>query len=225
MNQIDIAKLIEHFEQYAKEKLKDIDSGHDYQHALRVRKAALEIAAIEGGDLVIIELSSLLHDCIDSKFFDSKKELQLINDALLSEHLDDESCIRILHVIENISFTSQKSGVDSSSLEVQIVRDADRLDALGAIGIARTFNYGGFKKRIFFDENIFPANYPESTEPTINHFFEKLFRLKDMMHTQTARQVAIARHLYLYEFLKQFFSEWQFKSKINQLKWISLIPD
>ncbi len=210
---ISTLKIVEN---YVKKQLQNDSSGHDWDHADRVRKLSLEIAANEKVENIeVIEISALLHDTIDEKLFedieDAKKEVQLLLETLsLSAH-DRE---RILSIIETISYKGGNQ-VELTDPCAMIVRDADRLDAIGAIGIARTFAYGGKKGQPLFDPNI-PVRdkmnikqYREGESSSIHHFYEKLLKLKSMIHTDSAKKIAEERHEFLQHFLDQFMKEWK----------------
>ncbi len=201
---------------FVQSKLKDHEGGHDYWHCIRVAKMAEKIAIAEGGERHLCVISALLHDISDPKFNggDEKMGASIAFDFLLRVGEKAELTERVASIINNISFAGGKKKGNDLSLECNIVQDADRLDALGAIGIARTFNYGGFKNRPLYDPDIKPVVY-QSTEayrksiaPTLNHFYEKLLLLKDLMNTNTARVLAEERHKYLVLYLKTFLAEW-----------------
>lgn len=200
-----------------KSALKDAEGGHDWWHTYRVWQNAKLIARSEAADLVVVELGALLHDIADAKFHDRDES---IGPAQAKEFLDaiavDAS--KAQHVIEIVTHVSYRKsltkGPKFESLELQIVRDADRLEAIGAIGIARAFSYGGYKKLPIYDPHISPERkltkeaYESSTAPTINHFYDKLLRLKDMMQTETGKKMAVERHNFLEQYLEQFYREW-----------------
>ena len=182
-------------------------SGHDYAHIERVRKMALRIAATEGGDLLTIELAALLHDVADAKLGGTLSSV----DAFLSGKVSDARKQQILQIIESMSF---KGGDRPAvkTLEGKIVQDADRLDAIGAIGIARTFQYGALTQAPMHVPGLRPRKPGDRTSPssTINHFYEKLLLLKDLMNTETAKHLAAERHTFMVEFLERFQKEWEF---------------
>mgnify|MGYP003870708163 CR=1 FL=1 len=211
--------IIEATVQFVKEELKDAEGGHDWWHIHRVWKSARHIASQEGEsvNMLIVELAALLHDIADSKFFDGDEEVGPRKaHAFLSETLNlDEAVIEhVIQIIQNISFKGGKEKRTFHSQELDIVQDADRLDAIGAIGIARTFNYGGFKNRALYDPEIPPnrnmtkEEYKSSTAPTMNHFYEKLLLLKDKMNTATGKAMAAQRHQFMEQYLEQFYEEW-----------------
>ncbi len=208
--------IIDKTEAYVKATLRDAEGGHDWWHIHRVRNIALRIAKEESADLFIIELGALLHDIADAKFHGGNEEIgpQKARQFLKSIEVPEETVEHIDGIIRNISFKNSFDETSFSSLELSILQDADRLDAIGAIGIARAFSYGGLKGRAFYDPDIPPLSsqtkdqYKSNQAPTINHFYEKLLRLKDMMHTQTAKNLAEERHQYMEHYLEQFYSEW-----------------
>lgn len=204
---------------FVKTTLKNAEGGHDWFHIERVYKTALTIAKKEGNcNMEIVALGALLHDIADSKFYNGDETIgpKVAAAFLEKENATPDVIEAVIKIIENISY---KGGVKAnySSAELNIVQDADRLDALGAIGIARTFNYGGFKNRALYDPNITPKpnqtkeEYKNSTAPTINHFYEKLLLLKDKMNTKTGQQMAEERHIFMEQFLAQFYKEWEGK--------------
>lgn len=204
---------------FVKNELIFAEPGHDWWHAVRVKNMALKIAETEVGDKFIIELSSLLHDIADSKFYEGNENIghQKAYDFLKDINIDNTTRNQIIEIIKNISFRGGNKNTQNHSIEFKIVQDADRLDAIGAIGIARAFSYGGYKKRLFYDPQIPPATnmtseeYKKSTAPTINHFYEKLLLLKDRMNTETAKKIAQERHHFLEVYLNQFYAEWNCK--------------
>ena len=182
-------------------------SGHDYAHIERVRKMALQIAATEGGDLLTIELAALLHDVADTKLGGTLSSVALF----LSGKVSDDRQRQILQIIDGMSF----KGGDRPPLETlegKIVQDADRLDAIGAIGVARTFQYGALTQAPMHVPGLRPRKPGDRTSPssTINHFYEKLLLLKDLMNTETAKGIAEERHAFMVEFLERFQKEWEF---------------
>lgn len=202
---------------YVKKILKDAEGGHDWYHIERVWKTARYIREKEGiGDAQTIELAALLHDISDAKFNggDDEKGSLIASNFLQSQGVEQEKVEHIRNIIKNVSFKGGFPQDHISTIEFQIVQDADRLDAIGAIGIARAFNYGGFKNRPIHDpgktlqEYANSKAYHKSDAPTINHFYEKLLKLKDLMNTDTGKQMARERHQYMLEFLDQFYSEW-----------------
>ena len=201
---------------FVKEKLEGAEAGHDWFHIERVWKLSKKIAEKEGGNLEVIELSALLHDIADPKFHNGDETLALkISRNFLEEiHVEGELIEQVLFVIKNISFKNRAEAPENPPLELQIVQDADRLDAIGAIGIARTFNFGGFKNNLMYHPEIKPnlgmnkEEYKKSNGTTINHFYEKLLLLKDLMNTETAKKIASERHNFMLQFLDEFYKEW-----------------
>jgi uncharacterized protein len=207
--------LIEKTIAFVKEKLKDAEGGHDWFHIERVYNNALNIAQHENCDSTIVALGALLHDIADSKFHDGDETVgpKLAWEFLEKQNVSEDTIIHVVNIIENISFKGGNFERKFSSIELDVVQDADRLDAIGAIGIARTFNYGGFKNRPLYNPEIAPnlnmskEEYKNSVSPTINHFYEKLLLLKDKMNTKTGKSIAEERHAYMEKFLEQFFAE------------------
>lgn len=201
---------------FVKEKLEGAEAGHDWFHIERVWKLSKKIAEKEGGNLEVIELSALLHDIADPKFHngDETLALKISKDFLEEIHVEGELIEQVLFVIKNISFKNRAEAPENHPLELQIVQDADRLDAIGAIGIARTFNFGGFKNNLMYHPEIKPnlgmnkEEYKKSNGTTINHFYEKLLLLKDLMNTETAKRIASERHDFMLQFLDEFYKEW-----------------
>ncbi|QEE48717.1 HD domain-containing protein [Flavobacterium alkalisoli] len=211
-----MSNLIERTKAFVKQQLKDAEGGHDWFHIERVYNNALLIAKGEECNLLIVQLGALLHDIADSKFHDGDETVgpALAWRFMENENVPEEVILQVVNIIENISFKGGNFEKKFHSKELDIVQDADRLDALGAIGIARTFNYGGFKNRALYDPQIKPnlamtkEEYKASTAPTINHFYEKLLLLKDRMNTETGKYLAEQRHRYMEDFLAQFYAEW-----------------
>ncbi|PGR98031.1 MULTISPECIES: HD domain-containing protein [Bacillus] len=189
-------------------------SGHDWYHIERVHKLAISLSKKEGGDRFVIEMAALLHDVADEKLNESEEAgMKKVSDWLEGLNVTEEENEHILHIIMNMSYKGGHGG-KVSTLEGKIVQDADRLDALGAIGIARTFAYGGAKGRLLYDPNIPPREemtkeeYRKNDDPSLNHFYEKLLKLKDLMNTDAAKREAEIRHRYMEEFIEQFMKEW-----------------
>ena len=201
---------------FVKAKLENAEGGHDWFHIERVYKNALLIADGEVCDTTIVKLGALLHDIADSKFHNGNETIgpKIAREFLASNDVDEATIQHVINIIENVSFKGGNTEKLFSSVELNIVQDADRLDAIGAIGIARAFNYGGFKNRSLYNPNIAPKlhmskeEYKNSQAPTINHFYEKLLLLKDKMNTETGKQIAKERHHYMEGFLSQFYAEW-----------------
>ena len=208
--------LIETTIQFVKATLAQAEGGHDWFHIERVYKNAVLIAASEKCDLEIVQLGALLHDIADSKFHDGDETIgpRTARTFLESEKVEHPIIDHVIAIIENISFKGGNFDQHFHSKELAIVQDADRLDAIGAIGIARTFNYGGFKNRTLYNPEIAPnlsmskEEYKKSEAPTINHFYEKLLLLKDKMNTETGKKIAKKRHDFMIHFLAQFYAEW-----------------
>jgi uncharacterized protein len=201
---------------FVKQQLADAEGGHDWFHMERVYKNSMLIAQSEVCDEMVVKLGALLHDIADSKFHDGDETIgpKVAKDFLEKEEVDETTIINVLNIIENISFKGGNFDKKFTSKELEIVQDADRLDAIGAIGIARTFNYGGFKNRPLYNPEIAPnlhmtkEEYKTSEAPTLNHFYEKLLLLKDKMNTETGKQIAQERHRFMEVFLSQFYAEW-----------------
>lgn len=213
MNEADvISKTIS----FVKDKLDNAEGGHDWFHIERVYKNAMLIAKNEVCELTVVKLGALLHDIADSKFHDGDESIGPITARtfLESENVDQATIDHVVQIIENISYKGGNFEKTFTSIELDIVQDADRLDALGAIGIARTFNYGGFKNRVLYDPLIAPntkmtkEEYKNNEAPTLNHFYEKLLLLKNKMNTESGKQIAKERHRYMEGFLSQFYAEW-----------------
>lgn len=208
--------LIENTIAFAKEKLQNAEGGHDWFHIERVYKNALLIAKDENCDLLVVQLGALLHDIADSKFHGGDETVgpKTARAFLESQDVAEDIIVHVINIIENISFKGGNFEKKFSSIELDTVQDADRLDALGAIGIARTFNYGGFMNRPLYDPEIAPNlkmtkdEYKKNNAPTLNHFYEKLLLLSDKMNTATGKKIARQRHLFMETFLGQFYGEW-----------------
>jgi uncharacterized protein len=205
---------------FVKQQLNNAEGGHDWFHIERVWKNSKNIASKEAGaNLLIVELGALLHDIADSKFHNGDETVgpRVARKFLENENVEKTVIDHVVKIIENISFKGGNVDQKFKSLELDIVQDADRLDALGAIGIARTFNYGGFKNRAIYDPAIAPdlhmdkETYKKSDSPTLNHFYEKLLLLKDRMNTTTGKQLAQQRHDFMEQYLTQFYAEWDGK--------------
>ena len=214
-NQYIVNKTID----FVKQTLEGAEAGHDWFHTERVWKLAKEIQKLEGGNLQIIELSALLHDIADPKFYngDENLALEISEKFLLNQKLEAEVIEKVLFVIKYISFKNRKEVPENPPLELKIVQDADRLDAIGAIGIARTFNFGGFKNNMMYHPDIKPnidmskEEYKAYKGTTINHFYEKLLLLKDKMSTSYAKKMAEETHQFMLLFLDRFYKEWEGK--------------
>lgn len=201
---------------FVKKQLENAESGHNWFHMERVYNNALLIAKNETCNLEVVQLAALLHDIADSKFHNGNETIgpKLAREFLISENVSKETINHVVLIIENISFKGGNFEQKFTSKELDIVQDADRLDAIGAVGIARTFNYGGFRNREIYNPEISPnlnrskEEYKNSTAPTINHFYEKLLLLKDKMNTETGKKLAQQRHEFMENFLEQFYKEW-----------------
>lgn len=205
---------------FVQETLKDAEGGHDWWHIYRVWKNAQNIAESESGvDTLVVELGALLHDIADSKFHDGDEEIgpKTARDFLTTLSLEEDIIAHVENIVRHISFKGSLEGQKWKSAELDVVQDADRLDAIGAIGIARTFTYGGHKGRALYDPGIPPnlqmtkEEYKNSNAPTLNHFYEKLLLLKDLMNTETGKAIAEDRHQFMEVYLEQFLSEWEGK--------------
>lgn len=218
---MDKNHIIEETTTYVRHRLKNAEGGHDWFHIERVLKNARDIAAGEDVDLFVVELGALLHDIADYKFHNGDESIgpQIARNFLKEKQVPEATIAHVENIITWISFKGGNETQQFNSPELQVVQDADRLDALGAIGIARTFNYGGFKGRAIFDPGIRPnlnmtkEEYKVSTAPTINHFYEKLFLLKDRMNTETGKKLAEERHEFMEIFLREFYKEWGLPSQ------------
>lgn len=213
MNKEIIALAMAH----VKEKFENEYSGHDWFHTLRVFRTATRIAETEGADVVIVQLAALLHDVDDRKLSPETYAEQKNARSFLAENGVEESVVcEICRIISEVSFVGSDSAVPST-LEGKCVQDADRLDAIGAIGIARAFAYGGNHNRLMYHPDIAPnpnmskEEYIKSNSTTVNHFYEKLFKLTDMMNTDTAKQIAKERDEYMKAFIAEFMDEWEGK--------------
>ena len=209
-------QIIQKTVEFVKHTLHDAEGGHDWWPVYRVWKTAMHIASKEKADMLVVELGALLHDIADSKFHHGNEEIGPAKARTFLQALGVEEMIinHVVNIIANISFKGGKVQQQFKSPELDVIQDADRLDALGAIGIARTFNYGGHKGRAIYDPGIKPnlqltkEEYKNSTAPTLNHFYEKLLLLKDLMNTETGKQMAEKRHEFMVAYLDQFYNEW-----------------
>lgn len=214
-NKTIINKTIE----YVKSVLSEAEGGHDWWHIYRVWKLAIKIAQTEKVDMFIVELGALLHDIADSKFNNGDETVgpHKAREFLRSLKINEEIVVHIENIISNISFSGGNHTQKFTSAELCVIQDADRIDALGAIGIARTFNYGGYKNREIYNPNIKPKlnmtkeEYKNSDAPSLNHFYEKLLLLKDRMNTETGKRMAEQRHIFMQQFLDEFHAEWSGK--------------
>jgi uncharacterized protein len=213
------AALVEKTIDFIRENLAGAEGGHDWFHTQRVFRNTLLIAKDEPVDLLVVSLASLLHDVADAKFHggDEKVGPRKARKFLNSLKVPRKVVSEVVKIVANISYKNEfsKSGKRYTSRELDVVRDADRLDAMGAIGIARAFNYGGFRNRPMYDPDIPPnpkmskAEYKKAEGPTINHFYEKLLLLKDGMQTPTGKRLAAERHEFMLSYLEQFYKEWE----------------
>jgi len=201
---------------FVKDELFLAEGGHDWWHVYRVWKLARQIARREEVDLFVVEMGALLHDIADSKFHNGDETIgpRKAREFLVSLGVEKAVISHVEKIIAHISFKGAAHRQEFRSAELDVVQDADRLDAIGAIGIARTFNYGGHKGRSIYDPGIPPVQemtketYKKNTSPTINHFYEKLLLLKDRMNTRTGKEMAMERHRFMEQYLERFFAEW-----------------
>lgn len=208
--------IIERTKEFVEQQLIGAEAGHDWFHIQRVYNNAVNIANNITCDIFVVKLGALLHDIADSKFHDGDETVgpRVASEFLLNLKVDQDVIDHVVNIIEHISFKGGNVVKTFSSIELDILQDADRLDAIGAIGIARAFNYGGFKNRQMYNPTITPnlsmdkETYKKSTAPTINHFYEKLLLLRDQMRTSGAKKIAQERHLFMEAFLEQFYDEW-----------------
>lgn len=208
--------LIDNTVAFVKNQLEGAEAGHDWFHVERVWKLSKIIAQSEICNTEVVELSALLHDIADPKFHagDENLPLKISSEFLENQDVALHTIEQVLFIIKNISFKNRTEAPTELPVELKIVQDADRLDAIGAIGIARTFNFGGFKNNLMYHPNIPPninmskEEYKKNSGTTINHFYEKLLLLKDLMHTETAKKMAAQRHAFMENFLEQFYREW-----------------
>ena len=208
-------QIIEKTIAFVKQKLKNAEGGHDWFHIERVYKNAILISESENCNETIVKLGALLHDIADSKFHNGDESVgpKIAREFLESENVKENIIEHVINIINNISFKGGNFEKKFTSIELDIVQDADRLDAIGAIGIARAFNYGGFKNRQLYNPDIIPnlsmskEEYKNSDSPTLTHFYEKLLLLKDKMNTKTGKKIAQNRHEYMEAFLTQFYDE------------------
>ncbi|HUW63639.1 MAG TPA: HD domain-containing protein [Spirochaetia bacterium] len=207
--------VIEKTKRYIRERLEGESSGHDWWHVCRVYNTAVTIAQRENVNMLIVGLAAILHDIADWKFTDGDETVGplLAKEWLEENNLDETVIDHVCQIIMDISFKGAKVKSPMKTLEGKVVQDADRLDAIGAVGIARAFAYGGHKNRPIYDPNIkpqlheSPEQYMKNLSPTVNHFYEKLLLLKDLMNTETSKAMARERHDFMEEFLEKFFDE------------------
>lgn len=211
--------ILKKTKKFVKQRFKGAEGGHDWFHTKRVLANSVHIAKKENANLFVVQMAALLHDIADAKFHDGDETVgpKVASEFLIEHNVDQISREHIVKIIEYVSFKNSLSHTDNpfNSIELQIVQDADRLDAIGAIGIARAFNYGGFKNRELYNPKI-PANrsmskeeYKKSDSPTINHFYEKLLLLKEKMNTSSGKKLAEKRHAFMLSYLDQFYQEWE----------------
>ncbi|TWI53276.1 HD domain-containing protein [Halalkalibacter nanhaiisediminis] len=207
-------EMINKTKQWVKNQLLEEKTGHDWQHIRRVTKQAEEMAEVEGADKLVVTLAALTHDLIDDKVVESEEQgLQMVNQWFSEIGLSDTERNHIINIITSMSFKGGNNKA-MTTLEGKIVQDADRLDALGAIGIARTFIYSGSKGQPMYDpalsvrDSMTLEEYRNGQSSAINHFYEKLLKLKDLMNTEEGKRIASVRHTFMEEFLEQFYDEW-----------------
>ena len=208
--------LIQNTIAFVQQELNDAEGGHDWFHVQRVYKNALLISENENVNKTIVALGALLHDIADSKFHNGDETIgpKKAKAFLQTQAVSQDTVTHIIKIIENVSFKGGNTLKTFHSKELEVLQDADRLDAIGAIGIARTFNYGGFKNRVIYNPLIkpklemTPQEYKASDAPTITHFYEKLLKLKDKMNTSSGKKIAQERHVFMESFLEQFYQEW-----------------
>jgi uncharacterized protein len=204
---------------FVKETLSGAEAGHDWFHIERVFRNAQHLNETEKGDELVVALAALLHDIADSKFNNGDEEIgpRIAGNFLNSLGLEPALITHVQQIIKNLSYKASLGEINFHSKELDIVQDADRLDAIGAIGIARAFTYGGYKNRVLYDPEITPnlhmskEEYKNSTTPTVNHFYEKLLKLKDLMKTESGKKIAAERHDFMLLYLDHFYKEWQGK--------------
>ncbi|WP_321298829.1 HD domain-containing protein [Marinifilum fragile] len=209
-------QIINQTVEFVKQTLDNAEGGHDWWHIYRVWKTAKHLAQDEKVDLFVVELGALLHDIADSKFHNGDESVgpKKAREFLSSQQVDEDVIVHVEQIISNISFKGGEAQKFKSP-ELDVIQDADRMDAIGAIGIARTFNYGGHKNREIYNPEIEPnlnmtkEEYKNSTAPTINHFYEKLLLLKDRMNTKAGKTMAEQRHQFMEQYLDQFYREWE----------------
>lgn len=211
-----MSNIIQNTIQFVKEKLEGAEAGHDWFHIERVWKLSKKIAQSEDCNLNVVELSALLHDIADPKFHngDETLALKISRKFLETQNVEEETIQQVLFIIQNISFKNRGEAPQNLPIELKVVQDADRIDAIGAIGVARTFNFGGFKNNMMYHPDIQPKlnmskeEYKKSNGTTVNHFYEKLLLLKDLMNTNEGKKIAEERHQFMLTFLDQFMKEW-----------------
>ncbi len=210
-------EIIEKTTKFVKQTLANAEAGHDWFHIERVYKMALTINKTEQADPLIVALASLLHDIADSKFNNGDEEIGPQTAGIFLHQIGVQASVveEVKLIIKNLSFKASLGEINYKSKELNVVQDADRLDAIGAIGIARAFTYGGYKNRVLHDPLVTPKlnmskeEYKNTSAPTINHFYEKLLLLKNLMKTETGKLIANARHDFMLQYLDQFYAEWE----------------
>jgi uncharacterized protein len=215
---MDQEKIIANTITFVKKELKDAEGGHDWFHIERVFKNTILISREEKVNVFVISLAALLHDIADPKFYNGDETIgpRVASEFLKKQKVSSSIIEHVVHIIKHISFKNSfdKESEKFTSIELKVVQDADRLDAIGAIGIARCFNYGGFKNRTLYNPAISPnltmtkEQYKTSDAPTMNHFYEKLLLLKDQMNTASGKKIAAKRHAFMEMYLTQFYDEW-----------------
>ena len=215
---MDKEKIIAATIAFVKKELKNAEGGHDWFHIARVFKNSILISKDEKVDVFVVSLAALLHDIADPKFYKGDETVgpRIASEFLTNQKVTSSIIEHVIHIIKHISFKNSfdKEMKTFTSKELEVVQDADRLDAIGAVGIARCFNYGGFKNRALYDPEIIPnlnmtkEQYKSSNAPTINHFYEKLLLLKDQMNTASGKKIATQRHAFMETYLQQFYNEW-----------------
>ena len=215
MTIINKQEIIQKTKKFVKNKLEGEGSGHDWQHVERTWKNAILIGKSEDVDMFIVELAALLHDIADWKFCNGDETVgpKIATDFLLELNVPEKTADHVAQIIKDISYKGQETKTAMQTKEGKVVQDADRLDAIGAIGVARVFAYGGHKNREIYNPAVKPQVYKTAEEyknnksTAINHFYEKLLLLKDRMNTKTGKIIAEQRHLFMQNFLKQFYQE------------------
>ncbi|WP_250675349.1 HD domain-containing protein [Paraclostridium ghonii] len=218
---MDKKVIIEKTIEFVKEKLKNEGSGHDWYHIERVYNLSKYLANKEGADSCIVELAALLHDIEDWKFSDTNETSTEITEKFLkSLKVEESDIIKITNIIKSMSFKGGVVNSKQNTIEGMVVQDADRLDAIGAIGIARAFTYGGYKHQTIYNPEISPREFKSIEDVknkenhTINHFYEKLLKLRDLINTDSAKEIADKRHEFMKEYLDVFYYEWNFNTHV-----------
>lgn len=222
---VDKKLIVSKTKEYVKSKLEGEGTGHDWWHILRVYKTSIYIGKKENANLFLVGLAALLHDIADWKFNDGNSNIgpKLSREWLESLGVDGYIIDKVTEIIRTMSFKGGITNSKQETIEGKIVQDADRLDAIGAIGIARTFAYGGFKERELYNPNIKPQQYKDfeqykkNVSTTINHFYEKLLLLKNLMNTESGKSMAKERHEFMENYLDQFIREWDFTEMIYHI--------